>query len=60
MTKQEEIRLRYHFEAELLRLTAIGNYRDIHVQNLWLGAKAVYTNVVAETTQKGEEKDGGA
>ena len=58
MTKQEEIRLRYHFEAELLRLTSIGNYRDQHVQNLWLSAKSLYIGVMSETVNKKEIDDG--
>lgn len=54
MNKKEEITLRYHFEAELLRLSALGNYKDAYVNNLWASTKNNYVEIVKETTQKGK------
>ena len=55
MTKKEEIALRFNFESELLRLSAIGNYKDPYVNNLWNSTKNNFVAIVKETTQKGEE-----
>ena len=57
MNKKDEIALRYQFEVELLRLSALGNYKDAYVNNLWASTKTNFVEIVKETTQK-EEPNG--